>query len=218
MKQEITARQKEILGFIAEFGQENGYPPSLRDIASHFGISSTNGVAGHLEALVTKNFLSKESNSSRTLTITEKGWSVLGLEGQTAEKEDENPYSLPLLGRVAAGFPIMHYDNIEGSVVVDPSMLRERKDSFALKVKGDSMINAGIFEGDIVVVHKQIFASNGDIVVAQIDGEVTVKTYLRKNNQIILLPANEKYDPIVISQNSNFILIGKVTGVTRCLN
>lgn len=92
MKQEITARQKEILGFIAEFGQENGYPPSLRDIASHFGISSTNGVAGHLEALVTKNFLSKESNSSRTLTITEKGWSVLGLEGQTAEKEDENPF------------------------------------------------------------------------------------------------------------------------------
>ncbi len=218
MKQEITDRQKEILRFIAEFGQENGYPPSLRDIAAHFGISSTNGVAGHLEKLVTKNFLSKESNSSRALSITEKGWLVLSDEGLTSEKEADNPFALPLLGRVAAGFPIMHYDNIEGSVVVDPSMLRERKDSFALKVKGDSMINAGIFEGDIVVVHKQIFASNGDIVVAQIDGEVTVKTYLRKNNQIILLPANEKYEPIVISQNSNFTLIGKVTGVTRCLN
>lgn len=219
MKHEITPRQKEILAFIYDFIEENGYSPSMRDIASNFKMASTNGVSGHIDALIAKKFLDKENNVSRTLTITEKGLAQLGKNaGEGAIESGDGKFSIPILGRVAAGFPILHYDNFDGSVVVDPSMMKEKKDTFALKVKGDSMINAGIFEDDIVIVHKQIFAANGDIVVAQINGEITVKTYLMKNNQVFLLPANEKYEPIVVGHNNSFLLIGKVTGVTRCLN
>lgn len=220
MKNEITPRQKEILSYIFDFIEENGYSPSMRDIASNFNIASTNGVSGHIDALITKKFLEKANNASRTLTITSKGLEQLGKQADQNKTIalNDGSFSIPILGRVAAGFPILHYENFDGAVVVDPSLMKEKKDTFALKVKGDSMINAGIFEDDIVIVHKQGFAGNGDVVVAQIDGEITVKTYLMKNNQVYLLPANDKYEPIVVGHNSSFVLIGKVTGVTRCLN
>ena len=112
----------------------------------------------------------------------------------------------------------MAEENLEGSIVIDPGFLKKDADSFALKVKGDSMIEAGIFEGDLVIISPRANAVNGDIIVARVDDEVTVKTYENKNKQIRLIPQNKMYEPIVISNKNEFSIVGKVSGVLRWLN
>ena len=125
---------------------------------------------------------------------------------------------IPIIGRVAAGSPITAEENIEGSVVIDPSFMKKDDGSFALKVKGDSMIEAGIFEGDLVIISPKANAVSGDIIVARIDDEVTVKIYENKNQQIRLIPQNKMYEPIIIKNKNEFSIVGKVTGVVRWLN
>lgn len=216
MKKELTERQEEILNFIKEFLQECGYPPTLRQIGKHFSISSTFGVKRHLEALEKKGYLNIESNASRGITVLRED-NVFDLPAITRDIDDLSN-RIPIIGRVAAGSPITAEENIEGTIVIDPSFLDKTKDCFALKVKGDSMINAGIFEGDLVIVNPQTNAGTDDIIVARIDDEVTVKRYYSKSGQIKLLPENNNYSPILITPTNEFTIIGKVTGVVRWLN
>jgi len=217
MKNELTARQEEILNFIKQFREENGYPPTLREIGKKFEISSTFGVKRHLDALVKKGYLNIESNASRGISFQRDNVHNLNSVPNLSER-NENFNKIPIVGRVAAGSPVLAIENIEGDVVIDPSFMKKSENSFALRIKGDSMINAGIFEGDLVIVLPVKDAANGDIVVAMINDEATVKTYENKKNKIRLIPENEKYSPIEINDLSEFSIIGKVIGVLRWLN
>ena len=213
MKKPLTERQQEILLFIEQFRESSGYPPTLREIGKKFGISSTFGVKRHLDALVKKGYLIIESNASRGISL------VRNDEDKAKYNYGNDVFAkVPIVGRVAAGSPITAIENIEGSVIVDPAYIKKADDSFALRVKGDSMINSGIFEGDLVIVTPNKNAVNGEIVVAMLDDEVTVKTFENKNNKMRLIPSNDNYQPIEITTDREFSIVGKVVGVVRWLN
>ena len=213
MKKPLTDRQQEILLFIEQFRESVGYPPTLREIGKKFSISSTFGVKRHLDALVKKGYLIIESNASRGIT------SVRNDDDKPKYNYENNVFAkVPIVGRVAAGSPITAIENIEGSVVVDPAFIKKAEHSFALRVKGDSMINSGIFEGDLVIVTPNKNPVNGEIVVAMLDDEATVKIFENKNNKIRLIPSNENYQPIEITTDREFSIVGKVVGVIRWLN
>lgn len=215
MKNKLTERQEEILTFIKQFTLESGYPPTLREIGRHFQIASTFGVKRHLEALVKKGFINIESNASRGISIIRK----------TSEDFVESSLSvesiflkIPIIGRVAAGIPLNSVENYEGSLVIDSSFLKKDEDAFALRVKGDSMINAGINDKDFVIVSPKEQARNGDIVVAVLNDEATVKKFEFINNKIRLIAENNAYSPIEVKREDDFKVIGKVKGVVRWLN
>ncbi|MFO7446067.1 MAG: transcriptional repressor LexA [Ignavibacteriaceae bacterium] len=217
MKTQLTDRQEEILNFIQQFTGEMGYPPTLREIAKHFGISSTFGVKRHLDALVKKGYLNIEGNSSRAISLVKHGSS--DNENKSSLYNMSEEFSrIPIVGRVAAGSPILAEQNIEGAISVDATFIKHARNSFALKVKGDSMINAGIFEGDLVIVSSQKEAVNGDIVVAMLGDEVTVKTFQNRNNKILLIPENENYQPIEIPEGKELSILGRVVGVIRWIS
>ena len=211
MKNELTDRQQEILDFIQEYLGIKGFPPTFREIAKHFNLASTFGVKRHIDALVKKGFLSNESKTSRTL-------SLLGDEYHKPKQPADNIIGIPIVGRVAAGQPILAEENIEGNLLLDASMVKAKTACFGLKVRGDSMINAGIFEGDLVIVSPQQNAVNGDIVVALLHDEATMKRFIVNENIIYLMPENEKYQPIEVNQREDFSIIGKVIGVFRTYN
>lgn len=217
MKKRLTERQEEILTFIKQFREESGYPPTLREIGKKFGISSTFGVKRHLDALVKKGYLNIESNASRGISFQKKTDDTSDVKLFKIEN-DYGFQKVPIIGRVAAGSPILAEENIEGNVVIDSTFMKRSDECFALRVKGDSMINAGIFEGDLVIVSAKRESFNGDTVVALLNDEATVKTYENKNNVIRLLPQNNNYKPIEITDTDRFSLIGKVIGIVRWLN
>jgi len=215
MKNKLTDRQEDILTFIRQFTSESGYPPTLREIGKHFDISSTFGVKRHLEALVKKGFINIESNASRGISLIRKNNDDI-VDGIL---RDESVFiKIPVLGRVAAGIPINAVENLEGSLIVDPSFLKKSENAFALRVKGDSMINAGINDKDLVIVSPTEQAKNGDIVVAMLNDEATVKKFELINNKIRLIAENNAYSPIEVKSQDDFKLIGKVKGVVRWLN
>ena len=217
MKTQLTERQEDILNFIQQFREESGYPPTLREIGKKFGISSTFGVKRHLDALQKKGYLDIESNASRGISFL-KNTTIVESANRTVLELPTEFRKVPIVGRVAAGSPILAVENIEGSIVIDSSFLKKSEDCFALRVKGDSMINAGIFEGDLVIIHPQKNAFNGDIVVALLDDEATVKRFELKNNKLKLIPENNNYKPIEVTDDKEFSLVGKVVGVVRWLN
>jgi repressor LexA len=215
MKNNLTERQKEILSFIEQFRNENGYPPTLREIGRQFQISSTFGVKRHLEALVKKGYISIESNASRGISFLKNEFE----KTIDSFNMQENLFTkIPIVGRVAAGTPILAIENIEGSLVVDPSFIKKSEEYYALKVRGDSMIDAGIFDGDYVIVAAKKEINNGEIVVAMLADEVTVKSYENKNGTIRLIPQNKNYTPIQITNENDFSVLGRVSGVIRLLN
>jgi len=216
MKKELTDRQQEILSFIEQFRDESGYPPTLRQIGKQFGISSTFGVKRHMDALVKKGHILVESNASRGITVL-SNFESISLPQSLGDIEKYFK-RIPIIGRVAAGVPITAVENHDGDVVVDPAMVKGFDTCFALKVKGDSMVNAGIMEKDHVIVAAQNFAKHDDIVVALIDDEATVKRYWQKNNEIKLMPENDNYQPIEIVNKDIFHIAGKVIGVIRWYN
>lgn len=205
MKKELTARQREIYEFIRSEILRKGCPPTYREIGEQFGIRSTNGVKRSLDALFKKGYLERKPMVSRGLELMEK---------LPAEKS-ETLKEIPIVGRVAAGEPIIAEENLEGVINVDASLFRG-EGHFALHVHGDSMKNVGIYDGDIVIARQQATAQKGEIVVAIIGDEATVKRYVPKNGEIILMPENEDYEPIVVSRTSpDFRIAGKVTGLMR---
>ena len=215
MKQKLTERQEEILTFIKQFTLESGYPPTLREIGKHFQISSTFGVKRHLEALVKKGFINVESNASRGISLLKKNVDDIL---DNAWSDVAAFIKIPVVGHVAAGYPIDAVENHEGSLVVDPSFLKRSENAFALRVKGDSMINAGINDKDLVIVSPDEQVKNGDIVVAMLNDEATVKKIEKINNRIKLIPENNTYKPIEVKTIDEFKLVGKVKGVVRWLN
>ncbi|MCF6268455.1 MAG: transcriptional repressor LexA [Melioribacteraceae bacterium] len=211
MKNELTERQNSIYQFIKEFIDFNSYPPTYREIGTHFGIASTFGVKRHIDALIKKGFLNIGENSSRTISITNNF-------NENSKPIQSDTIEIPIIGRVAAGQPILAEENIEGTFNIQSSLIQGKANCFALKVKGDSMVNAGIFEGDVVIINPQKEANNGEIIVALLDNEATLKRFKRINGNILLLPENDKYNPIVINKSDNFSIIGKALGVFRWYN
>ena len=208
----LTDRQREILEFITSSIGARGYPPTLREIGTHFGIRSTNGVNDHLRALEKKGYLQREDLKSRALRP------VNGL-GKPIESDPEM-VDIPLLGRVAAGVPLLAVENVNETVRVDRFFIGQSREVFALRVKGDSMIEAGIHDGDFIFVRKQVSAERGDMVVAMIDGEATVKFYHPEGDQVVFKPANRLMSNIVVRKRDfkSVDLIGIVVGVYRKLN
>jgi repressor LexA len=201
-RDQLTDRQKEILAFINRSIGDSGYPPTLREIGRHFGIKSTNGVNDHLRALEKKGYLQREDMKSRALRPVDT-------VGQTVE--------VPILGRVAAGQPLLAVRNYEDTVRVDRFFVGQNKEVFALRVKGDSMIEAGILDGDYVFVRKQLQASAGDVVVAMIEDEATVKRYYPEGDTIRFEPANASLRPIIVRKRDwkSVNLLGIVIGIYR---
>src|SRR5437868_13304911 len=192
----LTDRQREILDFISQSIRERGYPPTLREIGIHFGIKSTNGVNDHLKALEKKGYLQRQDLKSRALRVLDPETSAP--IDPVLSANDDNTVEVPLLGRVAAGQPILALEQREDTVKVDRFFLGGHRDVFALRIQGDSMIEAGIFDGDFIFVRKQPTAQRGDVVVAMIDGEATVKYYHPEGEQIVFKPANAAMRPIVV--------------------
>lgn len=206
MKRMLTKRQQEILDYIEEFTDKRGYPPTLREIGNAFGISSTNGVRVNLAALEKKQY------------IIRRPWLSRGIEVVHSPKVKENDSEIgyvPIIGKVAAGEPIFAAENIEGMLAVDDTFIPTKK-VFALKVKGDSMIGAGIMDGDFVLARRQHNAESGEIVVFIIGDEITVKRYDTKGDKVYLIPENEAYETRIIKKNSPDLQIaGKVVGLLR---
>lgn len=193
---ELTQKEKEIYRYISECLERNGYAPSVRDICAAMGIKSTSSVHEYLRRLETKGYIKKSSGKSRALSLEN------GKRSETARIE-----RVPILGRVTAGQPILAVENYEGYVDFPSAMARGKANLFALRVMGESMIEAGILDGDIVVVESKRYADDGEIVVAMIDDEATVKRFYRESNRIRLQPANHTMQPIF---TRDVMILGKV--------
>ncbi len=215
----LTERQREVLAFIRIRVRENHRPPTVREIGDHFEIRSTNGVRVILDALEKKGFLKRSPRLSRGLSVVDTDPASLGAaESPTSGAAPEVEWlSVPLLGRVAAGSPILALEHAEETLTIPRSMLSTSR-AFALKVRGDSMQEAGIFDGDIVFAHPQSQAQKGETVVALVGDDATVKDFYPEGDKVRLQPRNSSYSPIwVTSTSPDFRILGKVVGVFRSL-
>ena len=215
--EELTDRQKQILHFIVRESELRGFPPTIREIGERMDIRSTNGVNDHLKALERKGYLIRGEQQSRSLVPTKRARLVLGL----GARKDANMVEVPLLGKVSAGLPILATENVEDSVRIDSFLLGgSGKEVFALRVKGDSMIEDGIFDGDYLFVRKALSASPGDIVVVLIEDEATVKRYFPEGDRVRFQPANQAMQPIYVSKSElrSTMILGVVVGIYRKLS
>lgn len=203
---ELSPRQAEVLDVIRRAVDRRGFPPTYREIGDALGISSTNGVADHVKALVRKGYLRKaKGGAARGLQLTERA-------GATPRGDTLH---VPLVGTVAAGMPMLAEENLEDGLQLDASMVSGTGRFFALRVRGESMVEEGILEGDLVIVKEQTTARDGDIVVALVDGEATVKFYFREGRRVRLQPAHPTMPPIFVEDTSNLNIQGLVVGVWR---
>ena len=207
MRHDLTPTQEQILNFITETIREHDRSPTIREIGEEAGISSTNGVRYHLSVLEKLGYIKRRKGISRGIE-----W----LEHHVKAASERDTMEIPLVGRVAAGAPVLAEENIEGRLAVD-EMISRNEDCFALRVNGDSMKNAGIVDGDIVIVNPQPEARSGDIVVALLDDEATVKTYVSRNGVTILRPENPDYEDISLGNREDVRVLGKVVGLMRRL-
>jgi repressor LexA len=198
----LTKRQEEILRYISNYLTEHGYPPSYQEIADAFSIASKNGVVRHLKALIRKGYIDKTDTSARSIRIINQKY-----------QSSTNMISVPVIGRVAAGFPVLAEENIEDYVAVPRKIIKTEGRYFALRVQGDSMINAGIFDGDLVIVRSANKGNSNDIVVALLEDEVTVKRLISQGDQAYLKAENPEYPDIRPEQEWH--IQGKVVGLIR---
>jgi len=204
----LTERQSEILKFIILNKERFGYPPSIPEIQENFSFKSPNAVQDHLGALERKGYISRRAHKARGIEV---------LSHATSKENDKNnAIEIPIVGEISAGRPILAQENIEGNIAIDKSIVKNSDGIFALRVKGNSMINAGILNGDYVIASQQQDAEQGDIVVALIEDEATVKRFYKEKNRIRLQPENDTMEAIIIKPNENQIkIIGKIKGVIR---
>ena len=228
MAEALTQRQKEILDFISASIMERGFPPTLREIGEHFQIRSTNGVNDHLKALEKKGHLRREDLKSRAMRpVLPDGSGELvpmrrmaqGTGGVSLVSDNDDLAEVPILGKVAAGQPILAVENATDTVKVDRVLLGGHREVFGLRIVGESMIEDGIFDGDYVFVKKTPSAKTGEIVVAMIEGEATVKRYYPEGDRIRFQPANQNMEPIIVRRADfkSVDIIGVVVGVYRKL-
>ena len=201
----ITAKQKEILEYIKEQILERGYPPAVREICEAVHLKSTSSVHSHLETLEKNGYIRRDPTKPRAIEICDDSFQMVRTE----------MVSLPVVGTVAAGQPSLAEENIESYFPIPAEFIPGGDPSFILKVRGDSMINAGINNGDQIFVHSCATARNGDMVVALIDDSATVKTFYREKGHIRLQPENDTMDPIIVNDCK---ILGKVFGVFRIYN
>ena len=216
-KAKISKRQQSIYDFICNYTREHGYPPSVREIGSAVGLASPSTVHMHLKSLEEKGYIHRDSKKPRTIEVVgDQAKSGAGAGDKVVNVSQDlssNTISLPLVGRVAAGVPILAEQNVE-EVLTLPTSIVGDSSSFILRVRGSSMINAGIFDGDYIVVKQQAEARDGEIVVALVDDSATVKTFYRENGFIRLQPENDAMDPIYVTDPT---ILGKVTALIRSI-
>jgi repressor LexA len=217
----LTGRQLEVLRFIAEQIEDRGYPPTIREIGEALDIRSTNGVNDHLKALERKGFLTRDRVKSRALMPTSAAREALG-GGQVipidrAQRAAGRTVEIPIIGRVAAGQPILATEHVEDTVQVDSFFLGSSKKVYGLRVQGDSMIGDGILSGDYIFVRKQLSANDGDIVVALIEEEATVKRVFFEGERVRFQPSNPRMAPIYVRREDfrSTMILGVVIGVYR---
>ena len=200
----ISKKQSEILEYIKEQILEKGYPPAVREICEAVHLKSTSSVHAHLETLEKNGYIRRDPTKPRAIEICDDSFQLVRNEMT----------SIPIIGTVAAGQPILAAENIEGYFPVPVDMV-PNAETFILKVKGDSMINAGIFSGDQIFVERTNVARNGDMVVALVDDSATVKTFYKEQGHVRLQPENDTMDPIIVDDCD---ILGKVFGIMRFLN
>ncbi len=200
---DLGVKQQLILDFLKKEILSKGYPPSVREIGEAVGLKSTSTVHGHLERLEKKGIIRRDPTKPRAIEILDDEFNV----------QRREIVNVPILGRVAAGEPLLAVENIEEYFPL-PVDYAPNQELFMLRVKGDSMINVGIFEGDLIIVQKQSTATNGDIVVALLEDSVTVKTYYRESDHIRLQPENDQLEPIRVYDDS-IVIEGKVISLFR---
>lgn len=217
-KKPLTERQEDVFEFIRKRSEETRLPPTVREIGEQFHISSTNGVRSILGALIKKGYIKRSPRLSRGIELVEQVPIQSSSRGKLIPLPDPSGVEIPILGRIAAGLPILAVQNLEGTVTVDREFLARQTNVFALRVKGDSMIHAGILDGDLVFARQQTTAEDGQIVAAIVDDEATVKYYKPKSSAIELHSANPKYAPIVVNPGRSFAIAGRIIGVMRRVN
>lgn len=222
--QGLTQRQQMVLDFIRQSIHDRGYPPTLREIGARMGIRSTNGVNDHLRALERKGYLTREDMKSRALRPTgldvrDVGEALGNGTSRSAElaANDDDMLEIPVVGRVAAGLPLLAEEHVIDTVRIDRTLVKGGREVFGLKVHGDSMIDAGILSGDYIFVKKQLTANRGEIVVALIGDEATVKYYYPEKDHVRFQPANKNMAPIYVRAQDfkPTMLLGVVVGVYR---
>jgi len=199
----ITTRQQAIYSYIKEFILLHKFPPTIREIGEKFGIKSTNGVRDSLLSLERKGLIKKLSRQARSIELLQSAPSVAAA------------VHVPLIGRIAAGTPILAEENIEDTFTMDKTLLPRSSHIFALRVQGDSMTGDGILSGDLAIIRMQKNAERGQIIAAVIDGDATLKHYYPAEDQIELRASNPAYSPIIISEGENFSIAGILAGVIR---
>lgn len=200
MDDQLTRRQQEVLAGIRGIFSETGYPPTVRELGERLGLRSSCTVQRHLEALERKGFIRRNPTKARTIEITR------GPKPVSRSAADGGLVPVPIVGTVTAGPPILAVENVEGSLALPKSLVPDGE-CFMLHVRGDSMINAGLFDGDMALVKKQENADNGDIVVALLEDEATIKRFFRENSRVRLQPENPALDPIIVDRVT---ILGKV--------
>ncbi len=200
----ISSKQQEILEYIKQEILNKGYPPAVREICEAVHLKSTSSVHSHLETLEKNGYIRRDPTKPRAIEIIDDNFNLTRRE----------VVNVPIIGQVAAGQPLFAVENIENYFPI-PTEFMPNAETFMLKVKGDSMINAGIFNGDKILVQKQSDAQNGDIVVALVDDSATVKTFYKEDGHYRLQPENDTMDPIIVNECS---ILGKVFGIMRFLN
>ena len=204
----ISEKQFQIFKFIVDSVKNIGYPPSVREIAEAVGLSSSATVHSHLKKLEDLGYIRRGKGSSRTIEILNSAYKA----ADNNESDLRDITLIPIVGNVAAGTPILAQENIEEYFPITSDFIKDTNDVFMLKVKGDSMINAGILDRDYIIVRKQEIARNGEIIVALIEDEATVKRFLKTDKVIKLIPENDFMKPIVVN---DVTIVGKVIGVIR---
>jgi repressor LexA len=214
----LTDRQKQVYNFIASFQKQNSYSPTMQEIAGHLKISGNLGVIRHLTALEKKGYITRTLGNSRSIKLLTHQAPTFYAE--TAERiihsDDQFSVFLPVVGIVRAGSPQPPVEDIEEYRSVDRCIARTGA-AFFLRVKGDSMINAGVLEGDLALIRPQQTANNKDMVVALVDGEATLKWFFKEQKHIRLQPANPTMKPIIVTQDQHVEIIGKVVGLYRSM-
>lgn len=204
--EKLTKRQEDTLQFVKEYIVSHGYPPTVREIAEALNVSSPATVQAHLDGLADKGYIKKGSNKNRTIELM--------VDNEFMNK-DEQVIEVPLLGKITAGSPIEAIENPNNYFSLPSYLIPKDKEVFTLEVSGESMINAGIHDGDIIIVERRNTARNGEIIVAMTDeNEVTLKTFYKEKNYIRLQPENDTIDPIILN---NVTVLGKAIGLYRKL-
>lgn len=197
---EIKDKQSEIYRFLIAFTEKKGYPPSVREICEAVSLKSTSTVHGHLKRLEKKGLIKRDPTKPRALEI---------IELNASKREMLN---IPIVGKVTAGLPILATENIEDTFAIPMDFIKHDRELFILRVSGESMINIGVRDGDLAIIEHADSASNGEVVVALIDDEATIKRFFKENNHIRLQPENDTMDPIIVESCS---ILGKLVGLFR---